>query len=225
VEAQRNSVATRVAPVVTPHPHWERRLRASERVAARGIYVILGALLLFYLFVGGSRLLAPDSPVPFFGRAPVALAPAEQEAAPPAEGEQPALPEAAVAPEAAPAAPPPAVGPGPTQAVAAAVPLLLSLFWLTCAYLFDSEARRLFVVRDDWGEQRRAGYNVVALGCVTPLLFLGLFGAAWGAVQLGLWTVRNGAWVASGRVLAAVAIVYLALATIRFLARPREAER
>jgi hypothetical protein len=107
------------------------------------------------------------------------------------------------------------------DALGAAAPLLLSLFWLTCAYLFDTEARRLFIVEDDWGERRGMGYTAVALGCVTPLLVLGLLAGAWGLVRLFFWTRNTGAWLASGRLLAAVALFYLILMVIRLLMRPR----
>jgi hypothetical protein len=194
----------------------------TRGLATRGVLVVLLLCLAFYT---GLNLvgLASTTRLPSWARvfphppAPPQEAPAEVVPEPPAAVEG--------AGQEAPAAVPPRAGPTAVEALGAAAPLLLSLFWLTCAYLFDNEARRLFVARDEWGERRSGAYTAVALGCVTPLLFLGLLVGAWGIVRLAVWTVRMQAWVATGRVLAAVALFYLALLTIRWLLRPRPAPR
>lgn len=192
---------------------------ATHGLATRGVLVVLLVVVAFYFGLnlvgpaGATRLLPWARPAQQPG-APAQEAPAEVVAEPP-----PAVEGAPQ--ETAPAAVTPPAGPSATDALGAAAPLLLSLFWLTCAYLFDNEARRLFVLHDDWGERRSPAYTAIALGCVTPLLFLGLLVGAWGIVRLAVWTLRMQAWVATGRVLAAVALFYLALLAIRWLLRPR----
>lgn len=198
---------------------WARLDEATHGLATRGVLVVLLVGVAFYL---GLNLLGPAGATRLFPWVRPAQQPGTSVQEAPAEvvAEPPPSVEGA-AQDSAPAAAAPPTGLSPIDALGAAAPLLLSLFWLTCAYLFDSEARRLFVLQDDWGERRSPAYTAIALGCVTPLLFLGLLVGAWGIVRLAVWTLRMQAWVATGRVLAAVALVYLALLAIRWLLRPR----
>jgi hypothetical protein len=198
---------------------WARLDEATHGLATRGVLVVLLVVMAFYL---GLNLVGPAGATRLFPWARPAQQPGTSVQEAPAEvvAEPPPAVEGA-SQDTAPAVVVPPTGPSPIDALGAAAPLLLSLFWLTCAYLFESEARRLFVRHDDWGELRSPAYTAIALGCVTPLLFLGLLVGAWGMVRLAVWTLRMQAWVATGRVLAAVVLVYLALLAIRWLLRPR----
>ncbi len=219
----RQSVRAVVNAVQSVRRTWAWLDETTHGLATRGVLVVLLVVVAFYVglnlvgLAGSTRLLPWARPAQQSGTS-VQEAPAEVVAEPPSAVE--GAPQ-----EAAPAAVTPSAGPSATDALGAAAPLLLSLFWLTCAYLFDNEARRLFVLHDDWGERRSPAYTAVALGCVTPLLFLGLLVGAWGIVRLAVWTLRMQAWMATGRVLAAVALFYLALLAIRWLLRPHPASR
>lgn len=91
-----------------------------------------------------------------------------------------------------PAGAPPAT-PGPTTVALfrEALPLLLGIFWLLASWLVDAEAKRVFVVREPWGQRRTLGYSCLAVGCVFPLIVAALIFSAWGSVRLILWLYNN----------------------------------
>ncbi len=86
-----------------------------------------------------------------------------------------------------------------------AAPLVLAVFWLMGGYQIDRAARRALGVGGSPGTRIPLGYGATAVGCVFPLLVLGMVGVAWGGINLAVWTVRNQAWGPAGLLLALLA--------------------
>ena len=88
-----------------------------------------------------------------------------------------------------------------TSLVAAAwvgAPLILGVFWFTAAYHLDRTSRRAFRVVDAGLVRQTAGYTVMAIGVIFPLIILGLVGSAWGVFALLTWAAAGEAWAAAG---------------------------
>ena len=84
-----------------------------------------------------------------------------------------------------------------TSLVAAAwvgAPLILGVFWFTAAYHLDRTGRRAFRVVDGGVVRQTAGYTVMAIGVIFPLIILGLVGSAWGVFALITWAAAGEAW-------------------------------
>ena len=104
---------------------------------------------------------------------------------------------------------------GSTSLAAAAwvgAPLILGVFWFTAAYHLDRTSRRAFRVVDGGLEQQTAGYTVMAIGVIFPLIILGLAGSAWGVFALVTWAAAGEAWGAAG---ALVALLVVFAGTVR----------
>ena len=88
-----------------------------------------------------------------------------------------------------------------TSLVAAAwvgAPLILGVFWFTAAYHLDRTSRRAFRVMDEGLVRQTAGYTVMAIGVIFPLIILGLVGSAWGVFALITWAAEGEAWATAG---------------------------
>lgn len=88
-----------------------------------------------------------------------------------------------------------------TSLVAAAwvgAPLILGVFWFAAAYHLDRTSRRAFRVVDEGLVRQTAGYTVMAIGVIFPLIILGLVGSAWGVFALITWAAAGEAWGAVG---------------------------
>ena len=97
---------------------------------------------------------------------------------------------------------------GSTSLIAAAwvgAPLVLGVFWFTAAYHLDRAGRRAFRVVDDGLERQTAGYTVMAIGLIFPLIILGLAGSAWGVFALITWAAAGEAWGTVGTLIALLA--------------------
>ena len=96
-----------------------------------------------------------------------------------------------------------------TSLVAAAwvgAPLVLGVFWFTAAYHLDRTSRRAFRVVDGGLVRQTAGYTVVAIGVIFPLIILGLVGSAWGVFALITWAAAGEAWGTVGTLVALLAV-------------------
>ena len=96
-----------------------------------------------------------------------------------------------------------------TSLVAAAwvgAPLILGVFWFTAAYHLDRTSRRAFRVVDEGVERQTAGYTVMAIGVIFPLIILGLVGSAWGVFALITWASAGEAWGTVGTLIALLVI-------------------
>ena len=96
-----------------------------------------------------------------------------------------------------------------TSLVAAAwvgAPLILGVFWFTAGYHLDRTSRRAFRVVDRGLVRQTAGYTVMAIAVIFPLIILGLVGSAWGAFALLTWAAAGEAWSAAGTLVALLAI-------------------
>ena len=90
---------------------------------------------------------------------------------------------------------------GSTDLAAAAwvgAPLILGVFWFTAAYHLDRTSRRAFRVVDEGLVRQTAGYTVMAIGVIFPLIILGLVGSAWGMFALITWAAAGEAWGTAG---------------------------
>ena len=89
-----------------------------------------------------------------------------------------------------------------TSLVAAAwvgAPLVLGVFWFTAAYHLDRTSRRTFRAVDGGLVRQTAGYTVIAIGVIFPLIILGLIGSAWGVFALITWAAAGEAWARRAR--------------------------
>lgn len=96
-----------------------------------------------------------------------------------------------------------------TSLVAAAwvgAPLILGVFWFTAAYHLDRASRRAFRVSDAGLVRQTAGYTVMAIGVIFPLIILGLVGSAWGVFALITWAAAGEAWGTAGTLVALLAV-------------------
>ncbi len=96
-----------------------------------------------------------------------------------------------------------------TSLVAAAwvgAPLVLGVFWFSAAYHLDRTSRRAFRVVDEGLVRQTAGYTVVAIGVIFPLIILGLVGSAWGVFALITWASAGEAWGTVGTLVALLAV-------------------
>ena len=96
-----------------------------------------------------------------------------------------------------------------TSLVAAAwvgAPLILGVFWFTAAYHLDRASRRAFRVVDGGLVRQTAGYTVMAIGMIFPLIILGLVGSAWGVFALLTWAAAGEAWGAAGTLVGLLAV-------------------
>ncbi|MDE2903848.1 MAG: hypothetical protein OXP73_12580 [Chloroflexota bacterium] len=96
-----------------------------------------------------------------------------------------------------------------TSLVAAAwvgAPLVLGVFWFTAAYHLDRTSRRAFWVVDGGLVRQTAGYTVVAIGVIFPLIILGLVGSAWGVFALITWAAAGEAWGTVGTLVGLLAV-------------------
>lgn len=88
-----------------------------------------------------------------------------------------------------------------TSLVAAAwvgAPLILGVFWFAAAYHLDRTSRRAFRAVDEGLVRQTAGYTMMAIGVIFPLIILGLVGSAWGVFALLTWAAAGEAWGAAG---------------------------
>ena len=85
-------------------------------------------------------------------------------------------------------------------------PLILGVFWFTAAYHLDRTSRRAFRAIDGGLVRQTAGYTVMAIGVIFPLIILGLVGAAWGAFALITWAAAGEAWGTAGTLVALLAV-------------------
>lgn len=88
-----------------------------------------------------------------------------------------------------------------TSLVAAAwvgAPLVLGVFWFTAAYHLDRTSRRAFRVADGGLVRQTAGYTVMAIAVIFPLIILGLAASAWGVFALLTWAAAGEAWGTAG---------------------------
>ncbi len=96
-----------------------------------------------------------------------------------------------------------------TDLVAAAwvgAPLILGVFWFTAAYHLDRTSRRAFRTVDGGLARQTAGYTVMAIGLIFPMIILGLVGSAWGAFALITWAAAGEAWGTAGTLVALLAV-------------------
>ena len=96
-----------------------------------------------------------------------------------------------------------------TSLVAAAwvgAPLVLGVFWFTAAYHLDRTSRRAFRAEDGGLVRQTAGYSVIAIGVIFPLIILGLVGSAWGVFALITWAAAGEAWGTAGTLVGLLAI-------------------
>jgi len=96
-----------------------------------------------------------------------------------------------------------------TDLVAAAwvgAPLILGVFWFTAAYHLDRTSRRAFRVVEGGLVRQTAGYTVIAIGVIFPLIILGLAGSAWGVFALVTWAAAGEAWGTAGTLVALLAV-------------------
>lgn len=85
-------------------------------------------------------------------------------------------------------------------------PLILGVFWFTAAYHLDRTSRRAFRAVDGGLVRQTAGYTVMAIGVIFPLIILGLVGSAWGAFALITWAAAGEAWGTAGTLVALLAV-------------------
>lgn len=95
-----------------------------------------------------------------------------------------------------------------TDLVAAAwvgAPLILGVFWFAAAYHLDRTSRRAFRVVEGGLVRQTAGYTVIAIGVIFPLIILGLVGSAWGVFALLTWAAAGEAWGTAATLIALLA--------------------
>ena len=91
-------------------------------------------------------------------------------------------------------------------------PLVLGVFWFAAAYHLDRAGRRAFRVREPSTVRHSAGYTVMAISVVFPLIVLGLAASAWGIFALVNWVAPHGTWGSAG---ALVGLLALFACTVR----------
>ncbi|MBM4436973.1 MAG: hypothetical protein FJ029_06995 [Actinobacteria bacterium] len=81
-------------------------------------------------------------------------------------------------------------------------PFIIATFWFVAAYHLDRSARRTFRTSLVPGEGHSLAYGITAIGCVFPLIILGLVAGTWGLFALLTWAATQQAWPATIAVLA-----------------------
>lgn len=83
-------------------------------------------------------------------------------------------------------------------------PLVVAVFWFAAAHHLDRASRRTFGTSRVPGVRHSAGYTVMAIVVVFPLIVLGLVSGAWGVFALISWAAAHEAW---GSTVALVALL------------------
>ena len=96
-------------------------------------------------------------------------------------------------------------------------PLVLGVFWFSAAYHLDRAGRRAFRVREPSTVRHSAGYTVMAISVVFPLIVLGLAASAWGIFALVNWVAPRGDWGSAGTLVGLLAVFACTVRLSNFL--------